>query len=330
MVTPLTPGRGQRRVVLQGRPECGGRSGDVLEPARHDADDGVQVVVEPDFAADNRAIGVETPSPQLVAQHDDVRTAEAVVQGREVPPDDRHDAEHLKVVRADALSLEPLGAIHAGDRRPPGPEDRDYLERPRPLAEFAVQREGAIAARSIAVEFQDRHDPIGARIRQRHEEDRIDGAEDGGGTADADREREHGDCREAWRCAQAPRAIPQVGGQRAGDVLPAVRPNLLTNSGDVAHLAPRGPARRVRRQSARESVRDRIVEVLLHFVGDVLVGGVAMDEHPEAASELTPQRHGRLRRLLRPAPPPSIRGRWRRCAASSPPSRRPAASVRRA
>jgi hypothetical protein len=50
-------------------------------------------------------------------------------------------------------------------------------------------------------------------------------------------------------------------------------------------------------KAARDGVGGGLFEVVIDFVGDVAVGGVAVEEGAEAASELSPRRHGISLRL---------------------------------
>jgi hypothetical protein len=79
-------------VVLQRRPDQRLRRQHVVEPGRHDADDEVAVVIERDRLADDRAVGLETPFPEGIAQDHDAGAVEAIVRRSELAAGDRRDA----------------------------------------------------------------------------------------------------------------------------------------------------------------------------------------------------------------------------------------------
>ena len=66
-------------VVLQRRPDLGRGRQDILEAARHDADDQVAAVVELDLSADDGRIAAEAPPPERVAQDHDVGSVGTIV-----------------------------------------------------------------------------------------------------------------------------------------------------------------------------------------------------------------------------------------------------------
>ena len=83
-------------------------------------------------------------------------------------------------------------------------DERQRLERLRaraPLEEVQrMHRDGRLRIRRL---FPERDEATGIRIRQRTQQHRVDEAEDRGVRADAEREREHGDRREARALAEA-------------------------------------------------------------------------------------------------------------------------------
>ncbi len=256
-----------------------------------------------DLTPDDGRIAVEAAAPQRVAQDDHVRAVHAIVGRLKTSADDRRDAEHVEVAGADALAFQALGSIASGDRRPPRLEDRDRLEIVCALDVLAVHREGAVALRAVAVLLDDRDDAIRAGVRERREQERVHGAEDRGRAADPDREGHDRDEREAGRRGQAADAVPEIGEHRADGGFPAVRSDLVADAERAAQLEPRRAACVVRRQAAGPEVLGGGVEVLLYFVGSVLVRGAAVRERAPSARDLPPDRHNRY--------PSAFRGRWR-------------------
>src|SRR5215471_11168246 len=69
VVSPLAGFRRRNvfRVVLQWGPRlCCGRQ-NVLECARHDSDDRVRLIIEPDLLPDNSCVGTKPSPPQAIA-----------------------------------------------------------------------------------------------------------------------------------------------------------------------------------------------------------------------------------------------------------------------
>src|SRR5262249_31660670 len=93
---------------------------------RHDTDDAIRPAVETDLTSEDTRIAAEAASPQLLAQHDDLRLARLVIGWTQRTSEDRLDAEHAKVVSGDAGADDALdaplvrkvetGALQAGDR----------------------------------------------------------------------------------------------------------------------------------------------------------------------------------------------------------------------
>ena len=120
---------------------------------------------------------------------------------KRVPEPGRHlsSEEHLR--------LSPAGVVervwnHAGDG----------FERPRPLAPVEEVCGGHVLAHLVArrMPLPDRDHPLGVRVRQRPEDQRIEQARDGNRTGDAEREYEHGGGGKSRGLPQHPQAVPHV------------------------------------------------------------------------------------------------------------------------
>ena len=277
--------------VLQQGPGVSGGGEDVLEGGGHDPGHDVERVVEPDLAADDRRIGAEPPTPEAVAQDQDVGTVDAIVGRLKVAPQRRLDAEHLEVAGAHSLPVEALRLHALGERGQPGLHHRKGNERSAALDELTVGPERHAGGRPIAAHVPNRRDALGMRIRQRIQQDGFDGAEYRRDGADAQPQRDHADCGKAGAVAKTSGAVPQVGGDRLDHVLPPGAAHLLAQGRHVANLSPCRPPRILRGKSAFFERRDRLVEEVRQFVGDVLVGGRPMGEGAKAARELAPQGH---------------------------------------
>src|SRR5262249_52998983 len=145
-----------------------------------------------------------------VAEDRDVRPVHAVVAGVEIAADGRRHAERTEVADRDTLAVESLRRSLAGHRRLPRFHHADRVEGVRAFDELAVVPEGDLEARAINHVIPDSDDAIGARIRERLEEDGIDGAEDRGARPDAERQRHDHERGEARVADEAADAIAQI------------------------------------------------------------------------------------------------------------------------
>src|SRR5262245_33210816 len=207
---PLPALEWQRRVVLQERPDLRRGRQDVLERARHYADDGIARVIERDLAADDRGVATEAPSPQPVAEDRHPRAIGTVVGSIEALSDRRRRAQHTEVARAHALTIESLGLGPAGQRRLPGSHHRERFEGTTPLPQLAVCAEGYFLPRAAGAVVPNRREPVGMRKWERLEQNRIHRAEDRRAGADAQTERQRGDQREAGILQQHSQSKSQV------------------------------------------------------------------------------------------------------------------------
>ena len=155
MVAPLAAIGRERRVVLERRPEFGSGCEDVLKVVGHDADDGVERVVETDLGADDAGVASEAALPESVVENGDVRAPEGVVGGLKAAADDGRDAQDLEVTCADALPFEAFGLVASGlvssrHGRLPGLHDSEGVEGLAALAEPTEGSEGDIEWRTGA------------------------------------------------------------------------------------------------------------------------------------------------------------------------------------
>jgi hypothetical protein len=184
--------------------------GGEIERLRHDARDGVGRAVHAGRAADQRGAGAEPAGPQPMAQHDDAVVARLIFLGREHPAQQRPHAHHLEVVRGDARADDALGRGAVSEV-----EAREALRRHAFEGGDAGRGIGVVAdghfRRQALERFGDDHQPRRIAQRQRLQHDGVDRTEDSGRAANAEREREDGDRREAW--------ILEELAPREGDVL---------------------------------------------------------------------------------------------------------------
>ena len=176
----------------------------------------------------------------------------------------------------------------SGHRRLPRPDDGDRVERPRSLQEPGVEREGAGVVAAI---FQDYRDSVRHGVGQRLEKNRVDRAEHRGRRADAECQREHDQRREAGGDPELTRGVAHLGEGRADEALPSVNARLLADGRRRAELEPHRTARLSGRHAARHQRGDRLLEVVIHFVTDVLIGGAPPRQSANAVRQLPPERH---------------------------------------
>ena len=187
---------------MEWRPEFGAGREDVLEVVGHDADNGVERVVETDLGADDAGVASEAALPQSVAEDGDVRAPEGVVRGLKGAAHDGRDTQNLEVPCADALAFEALGLIASGHGRLPRHHDGGGVEGVTAVGESAKGAESDVDGCAGAGHLPKHHDAVGLGIGQRIEEDRFDRAEDGCACADSDPEDENRRGGEGGRFAQ--------------------------------------------------------------------------------------------------------------------------------
>src|SRR5207249_11487392 len=90
---------------------------------------------------------------------------------------------------------------------------------------------------------------------------------------------------------------------------------------DIAHFEPGSAARRIGRKAGGEVRGGGLVDIVLDFVGEIAVGGVAADEDAQSARQLAKERHAN--------PRPSAAARWPTPGASIPPFQSRAGAGRR-
>ena len=206
---PRACGARSRGVKISGRQNSAfaGR----VDVRRRDADDRARAAVQPDRRADGVGASRRTAaatSPSLITTT--LPSPEPSASTNPRPVAHRH-AEDGEVVPRHARAVEALAA-----RRSPvrlavaGVKAAASWNAPLCVDEVAIvrRREPRRDASRAAVEQHDQ--PIGIVIRQRPQQHAVDDGEDGGVGADAERERQHGDEREAGLPAQHARGVAKV------------------------------------------------------------------------------------------------------------------------
>ena len=192
----------------------------IRKPLRHHADDGEQRAVERDRLADNRRVAAETFAPQAMADH---RDPVARVGGtlRETGAEHRLHAEHGEEVRRRLDRADPLRVVpRLGQRQLRIPPGRGIVEHLRQAAIVdEVDRRDPLVRQPLAVVgFPHHRQAIGIGIWKRAQHHAIEDAEDRGGRADPERQRQHRRDREPRRPPQQAPAEPDVLQQRVHGV----------------------------------------------------------------------------------------------------------------
>ncbi len=188
---------------------------DAREALRRDADDGEFHAAQGDALVDDRRVSRKLLRPLVVVEHDDwIAPCDVVFVAAQRTTERRTHVHRIEEVAADRHPDLPLrrlvGAIgEAGDDEGIG---NGIVEAPGPVAQVDVVgiRKAAIAEAGIArlAEYGDHF--AGAGHRQRPEDQPVGDAEHRGVGADANRDRQDGDGREARVLHQHPEAVLEV------------------------------------------------------------------------------------------------------------------------
>ena len=297
-----------------GRPEIGHlrriRGSD--EFARRNAADREVHAVQRQDAADHAGVGVESPLPVRIAQHDH-RNAD--VRGSERAPHERLHAERGEVVVRDELAVDPL--LIGGGRIliRPAREDPDRPARGDEVGHGAaavaaievlgigkeVLNVAAGAAGEPALESDER---VAVPDRQRPPGDGVERAEDRDVEADAQRQRQDRDDRESGGAAQHARRVDCVPRRRFEERQTASFAPTLFQLGDAAERHQRGAARLGRRHPAPQIPLDQELDVRPHLLVELIVEAAAPQGAEDAGDgDADPGHHPNSPRVGRPELP---------------------------
>ncbi len=189
----------------------------VVEAGRHDADDRARPPVEHHLAAEHAAVAAEGVLPQPVREHHHVVAPRRVFGGEEAAPERRRDAEGREE-RLHHPRRHQLPRLSAAEQRrlPPG-VGSEAAEGPRPRAVLhrLVRRQRAAADASGKVRVRPDGDQlVGAGVRQRPQQHRLDDGEGRRGGADPEPQRADGEQQEGRAAGEA----AQGGGERQQQV----------------------------------------------------------------------------------------------------------------
>ncbi len=157
----------------------------------------MRLAVEHDRAADDRAVAVEAPLPERVAEDGRFRRARRVVARLQRAAGDRPYAEHVEEPIGDRRRRQALGLGAAGQRRRARVVNRDGVRGPVLLAPREEVGVGQREDPAFLAHDAHLHEAIGVPERERSQQHGVDDREDRGRRADAERERQNRDGREA-------------------------------------------------------------------------------------------------------------------------------------
>src|ERR1044072_5067825 len=126
---PFPPFKRKRVVVLQERPEVRRGRQNILKRARHDANNRVGTVVEPNLATNDGAVATKASSPQAVTKNHDARAIQAVIARVEILPQGGQHPQAPKIAGTDALSVKPFRLGFTGQSGLPEFAHREGVER---------------------------------------------------------------------------------------------------------------------------------------------------------------------------------------------------------
>ena len=162
---------------------------------------------------DDRAVAAEPPLPEVVPENDNRGSRVRVLCAREGSSEEWLHAENRKEVGGDVLHDDFFRIAAARQVGPRIDERRHPVERRDAIApsEELRRAEHVAFAWPVRALFPEHDDPLRIAERQPFEQHRVDDREDRGVGADAERERQDSDSREARR--------PQVQTDGVADVV---------------------------------------------------------------------------------------------------------------
>ena len=183
-----------RHPRAEGHVEVGGL--EQFEARRQHADDGVRLVVEQQALSQRAALRIATPRKSIREQHH-AFGAWLVIALVEAPPLGRSHTEHGQKRGADHLGRDAFRLAAAADGQAGRAHGADAGERLATRAPVVVVVARGRDARELRRLLGEDHHPGGVLVGERLKQDRVDDGEDGGVRADAQRQRQDGDEREA-------------------------------------------------------------------------------------------------------------------------------------
>ena len=207
----------QRAAVEPQRDDQVGVRVEDAEARRHHAHDFPGLALDDDATPDDGRIAAEAALPVAVREHHSGWPAGLLIGVRQPSADGRRDAERLERAVRHVHATHLFRLACPGHRRRRRVPDADVLERAILFGEGEEhrRRQPEIAGhvrdpRRARREQPQRDEPLRFGIRQRTQQHAVDDAEDRGGRADADRQRQHGDRREHALPVEHAQPVSQV------------------------------------------------------------------------------------------------------------------------
>ena len=160
----------------------------MAEIRRHHAEDGVGIVIEANFFAEDVRIGAKLAAPEAVAEDDAVEEARDGILVGVNAADAGLDSEQREIVRAGGEGFDSFGAVAAGEVGADGPDYGNLVEHAGALLEIPQLGDGHADVRNVgAAEIvEDADELFLVRKRKRAKQDGVDDAEGGDVGADAE------------------------------------------------------------------------------------------------------------------------------------------------
>jgi len=190
------------------------------EIARHDADDGVAILVHSNPAAQDMRVATELPMPQSIADHDRFGEARLRVAWFVYAPQLGLSAEKLEVIGAGGEHFDTLGVVAPTQRGASRKEGADPLEDAGAIAqvfEFRFRHAYILRARAIQI-VKDADQTLRMLERKRPQEHGVHYGEDGDVRADTERQ---GEYRHRCKARMLPQLASRVANIRSKDLEPA-------------------------------------------------------------------------------------------------------------
>src|SRR2546426_196977 len=208
-VTMNRPSRGMPDILSLIAPQLGVGIWE-MEAWWHDADDEVRPPFHHHRLTDDARIAAEQPLPQPVAEDGDLGSSGSIVVWLDRASDERLRGENGKQAAADARAVNPLRHLTPRQIECPAGEEAQAVEARglfAPVVEVGQRGAGHRAGccrrgRRVRPASDEDEEPVGLAKRKGPEHDRVNDAEDRGVRADAERQGQDGDGREAGTLAQ--------------------------------------------------------------------------------------------------------------------------------
>ena len=198
------------QVHRQRRPDHGAAG--ELKVRRHDADHGVELVIQLHRLAQHIAAAREAALPDSMTQDDDVVRSQLHLLRGEGPAQRGLAAQHIEEIERDARAVQPLRLAAARQIEPLIAERGDRREGVVLIAEAEIisRREGELRKSGLEISLANDHELLGSVESQRLEQHGVDHREDGRIRADSQRQGEHRNAGEPRIAAQGAESIAEI------------------------------------------------------------------------------------------------------------------------